>query len=735
MRRTHRIDYQVLHSTGERRPVNPPNLVTSTLDVDNCDSDQESNKSTIEKTFAVYQSLYEDDDKLDFSSDSPDITNLSSLVQTLSLQDTTMDKERLKQLSIEQNVISSDLDDIATENDIEEMAGDEVNNITTKVNTLRTRFKTIHSELQLLTSDRYEEQYLKTFDRTILSVKAIMKRSNSRLKNLRHQDEFKQNTRQEKSINTQRFLMKEVTCTLKSLYTIFTQEPDEYSYDELILAERNLQTNLQSMNSVSKHMEKILSSDNFDSEEIDKVTDTYHKINELKTAYVNKLQAEIKGQEVAKEQKFQSSKLNIKLTKFKGYDSTVDFYTFKSDFEKLHARSTPSALLPDLLKNNYLDGPALVLVKGVDKIEEIWRRLKASYGDPKLLLTKKLSQLNQTNRLWRVRADPEKQIEILSQMLNFLRDVIKLARQHNIENHLFYGKTLEDIYQLLDNVRQTKWFSLLEEKTLDELDVWKEFIKFLEKELSIQQLKLLHCSPTPSIDSGKSTETRKNASSHLNNTSSHLNNTLYNNGPIIQEKCFVCGETGHVQTNGPNGSKLIQYFSCPQFVQMKPSQRFGTLRQKGLCTQCLFPGALQSRGKHQDGHCQRDFCCPHPSQDDYTIKKHVLICQDHASTPESHQILHNFKERCILRQTKLQQFSKDIRLSFHVDIQSFISSKSSKATLLLVELVKSKLSAVVLTQFVFRSIKVFVFRSIKVVMLNSQAYAYHKSHQHSPPTS
>ncbi|XP_066924657.1 uncharacterized protein [Clytia hemisphaerica] len=467
--------------------------------------------------------------------------------------------------------------------------------------------------------------------------------------------------------------MKEVKGTIKTLKAVFDKKPAEFNYDELILAERNISANQQSMNNLSKQMEKILlSQHNFPNDEIKTVTTSYDALVVSKSMYVTNLEATLKHQEIAKEQKFQSSKLNIKLSKFKGYDSSSDFYSFKTDFDKLHAKSTPTAHLPDLIKNNYLEGPALTLVKGVDDIDEIWRRLKSSYGDPKLLLSKKLSTLNKATRLWRNR-DPEKQIETISSMLNFMRDAMNLSRKHQIENFLFYGKTLEDIYQLMDDARQTKWFSFLEGKTLDQPDVREEIIKFLETELSIQQLKLLHCSQ-PTSDTGKQTPGNGKQGPSGGGRSSH--HTDYKN-PIIQTKCFICGATGHIQTNGPNNSKLLQYFSCPEFVQMKPSQRFNTLRQKGYCTQCLFPGAQQSKGKHQEGRCQREFTCPHPSHDNFDVKKHVLVCQDHASTPECHQVLQNFKERCILRQTRLQQFSKDIKLVFHIDTQSYNSRRKT----------------------------------------------------------
>lgn len=102
-----------------------------------------------------------------------------------------------------------------------------------------------------------------------------------------------------------------------------------------------------------------------------------------------------------------------------------------------------------------MDGPTLTLVKGLDEINEIWRRLKALYGDTKLLLSKKLSQLSSTNEMWRTR-DPEKQIETISKILNLIRDVMKLATQHDIQQCLYYSDAIEKVYALLDDVRLTQ---------------------------------------------------------------------------------------------------------------------------------------------------------------------------------------------------------------------------------------------------------------------------------------
>ena len=107
---------------------------------------------------------------------------------------------------------------------------------------------------------------------------------------------------------------------------------------------------------------------------------------------------------------------------------------------------------------------------------------------------------------------------------------------------------------------------------------------------------------------------------------------------------------------------------------MTPSERFQLLRKKGYCIQCLFPGAYQDKGKRSDGKCQRDFVCKHQSQEKYPIKKHVLACHEHRSNVENQQLFQEYKDRCIMRQTQLPAFSKDLKLTFHTNQQTINSN-------------------------------------------------------------
>ena len=97
---------------------------------------------------------------------------------------------------------------------------------------------------------------------------------------------------------------------------------------------------------------------------------------------------------------------------------------------------------------------------------------------------------------------------------------------------------------------------------------------------------------------------------------------------------------------------------------MTPAQRFQELKAKGLCFQCLYPGARQDDGRHSSGSCQRDFVCQHPVHDKYHRKKHVLVCHEHRLSDENKNLFEIYKQIFILHQNNLPTFSKDIKLSF-----------------------------------------------------------------------
>ena len=189
--------------------------------------------------------------------------------------------------------------------------------------------------------------------------------------------------------------------------------------------------------------------------------------------FAKSLDEEIENQEIDKTRRFNKAQLNIKLDRFGGYDSNTDFYTFKTSFEKLHLQSTPRKLLPDLLKNNYLAEPALTLIETLDDIDTIWTRLKDAYGDAKVMLSRKLHEISKHDLIKTTNA--EKLTTELGKVINMMLDTGKLAKDHHIEEHLYYGDGFTRICHLIGDRRTTKFLGSGISVSVVSLKMFKHF--------------------------------------------------------------------------------------------------------------------------------------------------------------------------------------------------------------------------------------------------------------------
>ena len=140
-------------------------------------------------------------------------------------------------------------------------------------------------------------------------------------------------------------------------------------------------------------------------------------------------------------------------------------------------------------KNNNFEGAALSLVRSVNNIDKIRERLKSAYGDLKLLL-KKLSEIKNICQHSKL-IDTESVVAALSQIINTMIDLQRLASEHYIESKLYSGDGLEHIYQLFGDNRVTRWWSKLCEETNDDHEQWMKLIEFFEKDLKVQQQRML----------------------------------------------------------------------------------------------------------------------------------------------------------------------------------------------------------------------------------------------------
>jgi hypothetical protein len=221
---------------------------------------------------------------------------------------------------------------------------------------------------------------------------------------------------------------------------------------------------------------------------IEAVKVKYEKLIRCYNIFYQKLECEFDKREINKQKLFNKSHLSIKLPKFKGYSTVIDIYSFKSDFEKLYMKSTPKTLMADILKNNNLEREALSLVKYENDIDEIWKRLKTTFGDVKFLLSNKLSELRSLDKLWKIK-ETSKLTVALGKIINVIQDLMSLAEKHSTEPHLYYGDGINQIYKLIGDKRTTQWLQTCSDEMPEGKDLWQKLLNFLEKELRIFQQK------------------------------------------------------------------------------------------------------------------------------------------------------------------------------------------------------------------------------------------------------
>ena len=88
-------------------------------------------------------------------------------------------------------------------------------------------------------------------------------------------------------------------------------------------------------------------------------------------------------------------------------------------------------MLPELLRNN-LEYSALSLAKNIKNIDEIWKRFKKAYGDTKIMLSKRLTELENLEPIWKIKP-PTKIAESITKIISNIKDLMQLFNRHNIE--------------------------------------------------------------------------------------------------------------------------------------------------------------------------------------------------------------------------------------------------------------------------------------------------------------
>ena len=376
---------------------------------------------------------------------------------------------------------------------------------------------------------------------------------------------------------------------------------------------------------------------------VNKVFKTRNRIALKKDAFFDTLNSVIKERDITPEKMKNASALKIELPRFTGYDSKMDFFTFKSEFVRLVESTVLKKFWVDHLKRNYLGGNALTMVESESDYDTIWIKLKESFGSPRILLQNKMSLLDKIGGLYLIKGDQKIGVAV-AKLCNTMQDLSKLAHEHDLEGQLYEGGGLEKVMSLIGESRHRKFRSENLSSVHSKKQEWQKLFDFLQKEKILRERLALDQKNAELMgySLGKNPEGKKRDPRSLN-------------VQHFKPKCHICGEDGHTLITTSRGKVIVPYYVCEKFVKMSAVERLSFLVSKKLCTVCLYPGAVNDE-KHRCFFT--NFCCPSHDKND---KIHVLLCELHKSDPKNINLLQKFKERFIQKcPVKLPDFVKGL---------------------------------------------------------------------------
>lgn len=371
------------------------------------------------------------------------------------------------------------------------------------------------------------------------------------------------------------------------------------------------------------------------------------------TRFSNELGQLIHTRDVSEEKLKSALTLDIDLPKFNGYDSKIDVYQFRSEFEKLIEPSLQKQYWADYLKKKCLAGGALVLVDQIKDIDDIWKKLISSYGNARILLQNKIGSLEKHTGFSKIQGE-EKIFLALSSVVNLMSELTAMAKRFKLEEELYYGGCLEKILTLLGNQREKKFVSKCEKSDATKPEEWLRLSDFLQKELIMRERLVLFEKSKKCLG----IELKGASGSGLKNNASKSSHAGVGKGGA---KCHICDGSDHRVVTLPSGRDDVPYFTCRKFIEMDENARRKKLFAKKLCAQCLDPGTRF----HTDHEGSKEYACPNESHSKYKRVLHVLVCSIHKNEQKNQELLTKFK-RSLQNIPNLEPFSRELSVNFSV---------------------------------------------------------------------
>ena len=266
--------------------------------------------------------------------------------------------------------------------------------------------------------------------------------------------------------------------------------------------------------------------------------------------YVKDLETQVLNRNLA-DGKARNKSMKIELSKFSGYSSKLDIYTFQAEFEKLIAPEIVRNLQPEYLKKNYLEGQALLLVKEMDNLDEIWEKLKSSFGCTMILLQNKFDHVRKCGDLWKIH-DKEKLLSSLTKLINGMMELETLAEKHGIEDQLYHHSYISLIFDMIGHRKLEKFAYKNAGVKMSCREKWAKIREFLSVDVGVLEELVMEEKSRRSHSQKKD-----NQSKLLKNGAPGDGGSAHHSGGVNNVLCTLCGKDDHVMLEVVRISSII----------------------------------------------------------------------------------------------------------------------------------------------------------------------------------
>ena len=387
------------------------------------------------------------------------------------------------------------------------------------------------------------------------------------------------------------------------------------------------------------------------------VTDMRDECTKLLETFLKNVGDAISSRDISEKKLKNAAGLKIELTKFKGYNSEMDIYTFRSEVKKHIEPNVQRCQWADYVKKNYLTGPAYNLVAKTEEIDDIWAKLIEVYGNTQLLLQNKIGSLKKFSNL-NQQKDDEKIAGSLTSLLNVMAELSSLAQKYDLEGDLYHGGGLQRILDLMGEQRERKFIKSIAKQNLKNKQKWCKLETFLKDELSEREAYIINDKAKKSLDGEKRGSREKDSPGEKRGSG-------YSVDTVPQKcVCHICGKSeDHVTTLDAAGKPCIEYIACKKFVDLKTKDRDQLLFKKRLCSKCLTPGVKWN----SDHDCDKKHSCSqmydNKKGENVKCEKHVLVCGFHCKEAANQELLEVYKKNSEKAHKNLKDFSKNVKIS------------------------------------------------------------------------